>query len=91
MSYIELVFFSAGHDSLLITPYSKRDLKSHKIPAEVYSSTGGFVVSAIKLCRLIASMHDWDMKKSYRVPGIIDKEQKVVIFQLTEAEEITHQ
>ena len=36
-------------------------------------------------------MHDWDMKKSYRVPGIIDKEQKVVIFQLTEAEEITHQ
>ena len=78
-----------GHN-LLITPYSKRDFKSHAVPQRVYKGDGSFEVSSYKLCRLIAGMQNWDLERSYRIPGNVLPEKKVAVFNLREAEPIEH-
>ena len=75
-------------DTLLVSPYGKRDFKSHSVPPEVYKGTGGMEVNSFKLCRIIADLHHWDLSRSYRVPGKVYPEQKVAIFNLSEAEVI---
>ncbi|MBQ6481232.1 MAG: hypothetical protein IJI45_08955, partial [Anaerolineaceae bacterium] len=35
---------------LLITPYLKRDLKSHNVPDKAYSGEGSLEISSYKLC-----------------------------------------
>ena len=77
--------------TLLLAPYEKRDFKSHSVPAEVYKGAGVMEVSSKKLCQLIAQMHHWNLGHSYRVPGIIIAEHKVIIFELTKAEAIEHE
>lgn len=78
-------------ETLLIAPYEKRDFKSHGVPKEVYSGTGAMEVSSMKLCRIIAGLHDWDTNRSYRVPGKVYSEKNVAIFNLKEAELIDRQ
>lgn len=78
-------------ETLLIAPYEKRDFKSHGVPKEVYSGTGTMEVSSMKLCRIIAGLHDWDTSRSYRVPGKVYSEKNVAIFNLKEAELIDRQ
>ena len=75
-------------ETLLVAPYEKRDFKSHSVPSEVYHGTGCMEVSSMKLCHIIASLHHWDLNRSYRVPGRIREEQKVAIFHLRSAEVI---
>lgn len=75
-------------ETLMITPYEKRDFKSHGVPPNVYTGTGGMEVSSMKLCRIIADLHHWDLDHSYRIPGKIHEEQKVAIFSLRAAEMI---
>jgi len=76
--------------TLLISPYEKRDFKSHSVPADVYKGAGCMEVSSKKLCQLIAQLHNWDLNHSYRVPGSINEEHKVVILELAKAEIIEH-
>ena len=75
-------------ETLMIAPYEKRDFKSHRVPPDVYKGAGGMEVSSLKLCRIIAGLHHWDLSRSYRVPGRIHEGQKVAIFSLREAEVI---
>ena len=75
-------------ETLMIAPYEKRDFKSHHVPPDVYNGTGCMEVSSIKLCRIIAELHQWDLNRSYRVPGKIYEDQKVAIFSLRKAEVI---
>ena len=77
-------------ETLLIAPHEKRDFKSHAVPADVYKGTAGMEVCSIKLCRIIAKLHQWDLSRSYRVPGMIYPEKKAAIFRLNEAEIIDH-
>lgn len=77
-------------ESLLITPYDKRDFKSHSVPRNVYNGTGAMEISSFKLCRIIAKLHHWKLDRSYRVPGQIYETKKVAIFDLTKAEAIDH-
>ena len=72
--------------TILLTPYKKRDLKSHMVPSEVYKNKKCMEISSIKLCRLIANTHNWNLTHSYRVPGKINIDQKVAAFDLTKAE-----
>ena len=72
-------------ETLLIAPHDKRDFKSHRVPSEVYSGTGGMEVSSMKLCRILADLHHWDLSRSYRVPGKVYPESKAAVFKLTEA------
>ena len=39
----------------------------------------------MKLCRLIAKIHQWDNSKSYRVQGKTNKELNAILFTLSEA------
>ena len=76
-----------GH-SLLMTPYRKRDFRSHHVPRDVYNGCDSMEISSMKLCRIIAFIHKWDIGHSYRVPGKIFPEEQVVIFNLDSAEVI---
>lgn len=81
---------SKNGESLLITPYDKRDFKSHGVPQEVYSGTGSMEISSIKLCRIIADLHGWQLYQSYRVPGKVYESKRIAIFDLDKAEIIEH-
>ena len=70
-----------GH-SLLMVPYKKRDFRSHYVPRDVYSGCDSMEINSMKLCRIIAFIHNWDVRKSYRVPGRIFPDEQVVIFNL---------
>ena len=75
-------------ETLIIAPYKKRDFKSHGVSPDVYNGTSSMEVHSMKLCHIIAGLHHWDLKCSYRVPGRIHEDQKVAIFSLTKAEQI---
>ena len=70
-----------GH-SLLMIPYRKRDFRSHHVPRDVYNGCDSMEISSMKLCRIIAYIHKWDVRYSYRIPGRIFPDEQVVIFDL---------
>ena len=72
-------------ETLLVTPYGKRDFVSHAVPQDVYSGTAAMEVSSYKLCRIIANLYNWDLSRSYRVPGRVFPEKKIAIFDLKRA------
>ncbi len=43
-------------------------------------------ISSYKLCRIIASLYNWNLSKSYRVPGQVFAEKRIAIFDLKRAE-----
>lgn len=71
---------------LMVSPYTKRDLKSHIVPAETYQGDGGLEISSYKLCHLIAGMQNWDNERSYRIPGTVYEDRQVAVFDLKKAE-----
>lgn len=72
----------------MMVPYNKRDFVSHSIPKSVYTGGEGMEISSLKLCRIIASIHDLDLNKSFRFPGVVDVDMQVAVFDLTKAQEI---
>ena len=86
------ICFMVGENgtSLLIAPHDKRDFLSHAVPPEAYTGKYDMRVSSYRLCRIIAQLHNWDLSRSYRVPGKVYPEQKVAIFDLNKAEVIDH-
>lgn len=73
-----------GH-SLLMTPYGKRDFRSHYVSKDVYNGCDSLEISSLKLCRIIAFIHQWDLRKSYRAPGRIFSDEQIVLFNLDQA------
>lgn len=73
---------------LLVTPYVKRDFKSHKVPEDVYKGTGTLVISSKKLCEIIAQLHHWNPNLSYCVYGKKQGESKTIKYDLTKAQSI---
>lgn len=78
-------------NSLLLAPYPKKDLKSHRVRSDVYHGYKSMEVSSKRLCMILMQMYNWDPDYSYRVPGIIYPTQKIVIFALNYAEKIEHE
>ena len=79
---------SSDGQSLLMRAYETRDLKSHKVPPNVYNGRRSFEVSSCKLCEILADLHSWDLEWSYRVPGVILRDQRSVRFSLAQAEAV---
>ena len=73
-----------GH-SLLMVPYGKRDFRSHYVSKDVYVGCDSLEISSMKLCRIIALIHKWDLRQSYRAPGRIFSEEQIVLFNLDRA------
>lgn len=76
---------AADGQSLLIRAYERKDFKSHEVPQNVYDGRRSLEISSRKLCGILADLHGWDLKRSYRVPGVIMKNQHSVLFPLTKA------
>lgn len=74
--------------TLLVAPYENMDFKSHKVPMSVYSGSKSFRIFSARLCRLIASSHNWNVNDSYRVPGKYNSKHNVAVFNLADAETI---
>lgn len=74
--------------SLAMLPYEKRDFKSHEISRKVYQGGRSFEISSYRLCSMLAELHSWNKERSYRAPGIIDVERRLVLFDLTNAKTI---
>lgn len=75
-------------ENLLIAPHDNRDFKSHKVPPQAVNGKYGVEICSIKLCRIIADLHGWDITSSYRVPGTAYPERNAAVFRLAEAEAI---
>ena len=73
-------------NTLILSPYDKRDFKSHAVPNKVYNGSESLEISSYKLCRLLASSHNWDISRSYRIPRKIVPSLNVVMFQFDKAE-----
>lgn len=72
--------------TLVISPYKKKDFKSHRVSKDVYHGCRSLEISSQKLCQLIAKHHNWDKSKTYRIPGTFKTEAKIVVFNLLDAE-----
>lgn len=79
------LLISDDGNRLMVKPYLKKDLKSHSVPDKVYGGDGGLEISSYKLCRLIADIHHWDFKRSYRVPGFVLEHNEAAIYNLAKA------
>lgn len=77
--------------SLALAPYPYKDFHSHRVPSRVYKGDKSLELTSFRLCKILAGMHHWDTRFSYRVPGIIDPVKKVCIFYLEQGEKIIHQ
>ena len=56
-----------GH-SLLMVPYKKRDFRSHYVSRDVYNGCDSMEISSMKLCRIIAFIHKWDVRTVLSCP-----------------------
>ncbi len=84
------ICFKIDHDGkrLLVTPYYKVDFKSHPVPRDVYRGNDCMEISSLKLCKIIANLHGLNAERSYRMPGFVDIDDKIAVFDLTRATEI---
>lgn len=79
------LLLSKDGKSLLITPYEKRDLKSHRVPNDVYCNSGKMEIYSLKLCEYISHLRNWESNISYRVPGKVLPEKNYIVYDLTKA------
>ncbi len=74
--------------ALAVTPYKRKDFRSHRVSPNVYDGTDGMEVCSLKLCQIISRLYQWDPDYSYRVPGFILSDHSAAIFNLRQAEMI---
>lgn len=82
--FISFLIDEKGNNLVLI-PYDKKDFHSHRVPVSVYQGKKGLELTSIRLCKTMAKKFSWDTNKSYRVPGIIYNQQKIVVYNLLKA------
>ena len=68
--------------TLILAPYKKKDFHSHRVPQAVYHGKRSLELASIRLCQLLAVEFGWDSSKSYRIPGRLVEDKKIVIFDL---------
>ena len=75
--------------SMIMEAYHKKDFRSHKVPKRI-EGKWGMEISSFPLCSLLTNKLNWEEGRSYRIPGIIHANQKLVVFDLSAAEQIQH-
>lgn len=78
------VCFMIANDgnTLILAPYKKKDFHSHRVPQGVYRGIRSFELASIRLCQILTIEFGWDTSKSYRIPGRIIEDKKIVFFDL---------
>ena len=76
---------------MVLQPYHKKDFQSFRVPKGLYQpdSTQSMRVHSQAFCRLLAMRLGWDCDESYRVPGTVIRTQRMIVFQLRHARQIS--
>ena len=86
-SFVRFLIAEDGK-SMLMTPYNRKVFASMRVPTCMYEKTGQRAQMEIKcapLCRYLAARLGWNNISTYRVPGKVLPQQKMVLFDLTKA------
>ena len=75
-------------NTLILAPYKKKDFHSHRVPQDVYHGIRSFELASMRLCQILTAEFGWDSSKSYRIPGRLVQDKKVVVFDLRSATKI---
>ena len=75
-------------NTLILRPYGKKDFHSHRVPPDVYHGIGGFNLTSLRLCQILITEFGWDGDKSYRIPGRLNEDKRIVVFDLRRASKI---
>lgn len=73
---------------MLLEPYDKITFTSFRVPNNLENENGKLDIYSKSFTHLISKIMGWDLKKSYRILGEIDKERRHVVFNLDNAVEI---
>ena len=75
-------------NTLILSPYKKKDFHSHRVPQDVYHGTRSLELASMRLCQILTVEFGWDSSKSYRIPGQLVEDKKIVVFDLRRASKI---
>lgn len=75
-------------NTLILSPYQKKDFHSHRVPQDVYHGKRSLELASIRLCQILTVEFGWDSSKSYRIPGRLVEDKKVIVFDLRSATKI---
>ena len=73
--------------SMILETYHRKDFQSHRVPKRQVDNWK-MEIRSMPLCMLLCNRLGWDENKSYRIPGKSYPQQKIVVFDLSAAEEI---
>lgn len=71
--------------SMVMQPYETRSFTTIRVPKNLYSDNGKTQAYSKGLCRLLANKLNWDINCSYRIPGRLIPQQKLVVYDLSQA------
>lgn len=74
--------------NLILSPYKKKDFHSHRVPQDVYHGKRSLELASMRLCQILTAEFGWDSSKSYRIPGLLVEDKKIVVFDLSRAAKI---
>lgn len=74
--------------NLILSPYKKKDFHSHRVPQDVYHGKRSLELASMRLCQILTAEFGWDSSKSYRIPGRLVEDKKIVVFDLSRAAKI---
>lgn len=77
---------SPSGKTMILKSYPQKDYHSHRVPLDVYNGKKSLEISSIQLCKMLSNIQKWNRNYSYRVPGTVLTQQKVILFQLDQAE-----
>lgn len=70
---------------MILLPYNKKTFQSLRVPETVNYDRWSMEISSKPLCLLLAHHFDWELSRSYRIPGKIYEQQPLVLFNLSRA------
>ena len=77
---------------LVLQPYHRKEFQSFRVPEGLYHPDSGkyknMCVHSQAFCRLVAMRLGWDLSVSYRVPGTVIRQHRIIVFHLRRAQQI---
>lgn len=87
----ELFLKSAGsYKAAKDTEKDKKTQRSFRVPKDLMENNRSMRIHSKSFCYALAQAQNWDIHKSYRIPGTVLIPGKIVVFDLTSAEEISN-
>lgn len=75
-------------NTLILSPYKTKNFHSHRVPQAVYHGKRSLELASMRLCKILTVEFGWDSSKSYRIPGQLIENKKIVVFDLRNATKI---